>query len=147
VPPEAARALVARAGHGMLATVDADGAPWASLVAHAALPDGAPVLLVSTFAEHGRNLAADPRASLCVTEPAAGEDALDRGRVTLAGAVERPEDGAALAAFLAAHPSAEAYAGFEDFTCWVLRPQRIRWVGGFARMDTVDPAAYRDVRS
>lgn len=144
---EEARTLVTQADAGTLATLSADGGPWASLVGYATLEDGAPVLLVSTLAEHGRNLPQDARASLCVAEPAtAGRDVLDCGRVTLAGVAERPEGEAceaALAAFQAAHPFARVYAGFGDFSCWVLRVERVRWVGGYGRMDSADAAGYR----
>ena len=145
-PAEEARALVAAHASGLLATLTADGDPWGSLVAYGTLPDGAPVLHVSTLAEHGRNLARDGRASLVVAEDAAGGDPLDAGRVTLAGRAERPAGAAAEAArsaFLAAVPGAERYADFADFTLYVLRVERVRWVGGFGRMDSVGADAYR----
>ena len=145
-PAEEARTLVAAHASGLLATLTADGDPWGSLVAYGTLPDGAPVLHVSTLAEHGRNLARDGRASLVVAEDAAGGDPLDAGRVTLAGRAERPAGAAAEAArsaFQAAVPGAERYADFADFTLYVLRVERVRWVGGFARMDSIGADAYR----
>ena len=144
-PAEEARTLVAAHNRGALATLSDGGDPWASLVTYGLLEDGSPVLHVSTYAEHGRNLRRDPRASLLVTEDTTG-DPLDAARVTLAGradAVEGDERDVALAAFGAAVPGAAAYAEFDDFTFWVLRVERVRWVGGFARMDSVDGAAYR----
>ena len=145
-PAEEARTLVAAHASGLLATLTADGDPWGSLVAYGTLPDGAPVLHVSTLAEHGRNLARDGRASLVVAEDGAGGEPLDAGRVTLAGRAERPAGAAAEAArsaFQAAVPGAERYADFADFTFYVLRVERVRWVGGFARMDSVGAEAYR----
>jgi len=139
--------VLAGARTGMLATVGPDGAPWASLVAYVTLADGTPVLRVSTLAEHGRHLAGDPRASLAVAAAggAPGDDPLSRGRVTLAGSVERPGDevqrAAAEAAYAAAVPGAGAYAGFADFTTWLLRVVRVRWVGGFGRMGSADGGA------
>lgn len=142
---EEARTLVASSTTGTLAT-SSEGHPWASFVAYAALPDGSPVLLVSTLAEHGRNLLDDPRASLVVAEQRADGDPLDSGRVTLAGRVERPsgeEAAAAREAFLAAVTPARHYVEFGDFALWVLRVERVRWVGGYGRMDSADVAAYR----
>ena len=135
-----ARVLVAGQNAGTLATLSG-GDPWASLVAYGLLPGGAPVLCVSTYAEHGRNLLADPRASLLVTEPGEG-DPLERGRVTLSGRVERPEAGDARDAFLAAVPEGNVYVDFDDFGLWVLRVERVRWVGGFARMETIAAEDY-----
>jgi putative heme iron utilization protein len=146
VAADEARTLVADGTTATLATLSDDGHPWASLVTYAALDDGTPVLLVSTLAEHGRNLARDPRASLMVAEAEREGDPLERGRVTLAGRAERPqgdEAAAAGTAFAAASPSAASYAHFGDFTLWVLRVERVRWVGGFGLMDSVDPDAYR----
>jgi putative heme iron utilization protein len=142
---EEARTLVAGASQGVLASLSADGAPWGSVVTYGALADGAPVLLVSLMAEHTRNLEADPRASLVVAEPPNDDNPLDRGRVTLAGRAVQPEGdprAAARAAHLAAIPSAELYADFDDFRLFVLEVERVRWVGGYGRMDTVDAAGY-----
>jgi heme iron utilization protein len=143
-PSEAARALVASTNVGTLATHSADGYPWASLVAFGSL-DGAPVLFVSRLAEHARNLERDARASLVVAEPNAGSDVLASGRVTLAGTAERPSPARAdeaRDAYVAAVPSAKAYLDFRDFSLWILRVERVRWVGGYGRMDSVDAESY-----
>lgn len=142
---EQARALVASLTVASLATVAGGGDPWCSIVVYATLADGSPVLALSSLAEHGRNLAHDPRASLAVADLAAGGDPLDRGRVTLAGRAVRPQGGraaAALAAHVRAVPGARRYAGWPDFTLWVLEVQRVRWVGGFAEMESVSAADY-----
>jgi putative heme iron utilization protein len=145
-PAEEARTLIAGSTLGALSTLTADGEPWGSLVTYGALPDGSPVLLVSTLAEHGRNLLGDPRASVLVAESDHGRDPLDSGRVTLLGRVERPEGEAAeraRAAHLAAVPTAAHYVGFGDFSVWVLRVQRIRWVGGYGLMESAGVEEYR----
>jgi putative heme iron utilization protein len=143
---EEGRAVVAAATVGTLATLTGDGEPWASVVTFAALGDGAPVLCVSTYARHGRNLAADARASLAVAEPfGPGEDLSDCARVTLAGVAEAPVGGeldAARDAYHAAIPRSEGYSGWDDFAFWVLRPAEVRWVGGFGRMDSATAADY-----
>lgn len=145
-PAEEARTLVASMTVGYLATVGEDGAPWCSLVVYGPTPDGDPVLLVSTMAEHGRNLLHDPRASLALNDPSAPGDPLDRPRITLAGRAVQPAGDAAQAALdahVAAIPGAMLYAGWNDFTLWVLDVQRARWVGGFAVMDTISAEGYR----
>src|SRR6201999_4244058 len=40
------------------------------------------------------------------------------------------------------YPFARDYASWADFTTYVLRVERVRWVGGFARMSTVEAADY-----
>jgi putative heme iron utilization protein len=147
---EEARTLVAQTNVATLATLSSDGGPWASLVSYAALDDGSPVLFVSTLAEHGRNLDRDGRASLVVAETARGSDALASGRVTLAGQVERPAgdtERVARAAYLASVPTAAMYAGFGDFSLYVLKVERVRWVGGYGRMDSADAEAYANAEA
>ena len=143
---EEARTLAAATNVAALATVTANGDPWASLITYGALHDGAPVLCLSRLAEHGRNLAGDPRASLIVTQVDRPTDPLTAARVTLAGRVERPSDPASLAAarraHLAAVPAASAYVDFSDFSLWILRVDRVRWVGGYGRMESESGAAY-----
>jgi putative heme iron utilization protein len=145
-PGEEARTLLAGALSGALASSSEDGTPWASIVALGATDAGEPVLVVSTMAEHGRNLAREPRCSIAIAEPVPdGDDPLDRARITLAGHVIVPEGeeaDAALEAHAQRYPFARGYAGYADFTTYVLRVERVRWVGGFARMSSVDAADY-----
>lgn len=141
---EIARTIMAGSTTATLASLTRDGDPWASLVAYGLL-GGAPVLCVSHLAEHGRNLAADPRASLCVAVPDRTDDPLATGRVTVAGHVEIPtgdEFEAARAAHIDAVPAAGTYIDYKDFTLWVLRVKRVRWVGGFGRMSSATAADY-----
>jgi heme oxygenase (biliverdin-IX-beta and delta-forming) len=138
-PAEEARTLVAAAPSGALASASEDGTPWASIVTFGLTGAGEPVLVVSSLAEHGRNLAREPRCSIAVASRVPeGADPLEHGRVTLAGRVVVPED----AARVQTHASAAGYRRFADMTTYVLRVERVRWVGGFARMTTVEAADY-----
>ncbi|BBZ36081.1 pyridoxamine 5'-phosphate oxidase [Mycolicibacterium confluentis] len=135
---EEARTIVASTNTGTLASLTESGDPWASFVTYGLL-DGAPVLCVSNMAEHGRNLAGDPRASIAIVAAATESDPLANARVTLAGVVEKPTDAerdAARDAHIAAVPAAKYYVDYSDFALWVLRVQRVRWVGGYGRMDS-----------
>ena len=65
--------------------------------------------------------------------------------MTLAGTLEAPageELEAARAAYEAASPASGLYGGFGDFTYYVLRVERVRWVGGYGRMDSTDADAF-----
>jgi len=145
-PAEEARTIVAGARMATLCTLTAGGDPWGSLVNLATTADGSPVLCVSRLAEHGRNLLADPRASLLVSVARRPEeDALAAGRVTLAGRMHRPAGEAAAAArvaLLATHPGTARCLDWDDFVLWVMDVQRVRWVGGYAKMDTVSAEDY-----
>ncbi|MEU8896107.1 DUF2470 domain-containing protein [Nocardia sp. NPDC048505] len=145
---EEARTVAASGNTGTLASLSSDGTPWASFVTYGLLA-GQPVLCVSRMAEHGRNLAADARASIAVVAPELPADPLAGTRITLAGVVERPE-GAELAAareaHLAAVPAARYYIDYSDFALWVLRVRRVRWVGGYGRMDSASAEEYAAAR-
>lgn len=141
---EEARTLAGSTNIGTLASLTTDGDPWASFITYGLL-GGSPVLCVSHMAEHGRNLAGDPRASIAIVTPDAEADPLASARITLAGRVERPsgdEFEAAREAHLAGVPAAKYYVDFSDFSLWVLRVQRVRWVGGYGRMDSATADAY-----
>jgi len=141
---EEARTIAASTNTGTLASLTTGGDPWASLVAYG-LHGGAPVLCVSNLAEHGRNLADDPRASIAIVAPTTDPDPLANARITLAGVAERPtgdELTAARAAHLAGVPAAKYYVDYSDFTLWVLRVDRVRWVGGYGRMDSATGESY-----
>ena len=83
---ERARTLIAAVRTGALATIGEGGFPFGSLVSHAVDGKGQPLLLLSDLAEHSRNLAADPRASLMATQAGAGVP-LALARVTVIGRV------------------------------------------------------------
>lgn len=141
---EEARTIAAATNVATLGSLSSDGGPWASLVTYGLL-GGDPVLCVSHMAEHGRNLQRDPRASVSIVAPDAPSDPLANARITLAGTVRRP-DGELLAAAREAHvaavPAAKHYIEYSDFTLWLLEVERVRWVGGYGRMDSTTRADY-----
>jgi len=137
-PARLARSLLRRSRQGALATLMAGtGAPYCSLVNLASAPDGAPILLISRLAVHTRNILADPRVSLMLDERAAG-DPLEGARIMLAGSAEQA--GGDLAAnlrrrYLNAHPSAEVFVNFADFSFFRIAPTGAHLVAGFGRIN------------
>ena len=148
---EESRTIVANATHGTLGSLSDDGTPWASLVTFGTLPNGSPVLCLSRLAEHARNLEGNRQASLMVADPTHNGDALAGGRVTLAGKVVRSDEfsdeKSAREAHLEAVPSAAMYADFNDFTFWILEVDRVRWVGGYGRMDSATGESYAEAEA
>jgi putative heme iron utilization protein len=140
---QAADALLRRAKHATLGTIDSrSGHPYTSLVEIAATEPGV-LLLISTLAEHTTNLRADSRASLFITEAwTHTSDLLAQPRHTLMGEAMELTDAAELsdarATFLSVHPHAAAYASFKDFGLWLIRPSRSRYIEGFGRMGWID---------
>lgn len=140
---ERSRTLIGSARTAALATIGDGGSPFGSLVAHAVDPSGRPLLLLSDLAEHTRNLAADPRASLMAVQEGDG-DPLALARVTVVGGVAELQGGerdTALGAYRTTHPGA-FYAEFADFRLYRLEVSSVRYVGGFGRMSWVDAPSY-----
>lgn len=133
-----ARRLLGDAGHGALAVLEPQGGhPLASRVAVALDHDGAPLLLLSSLSGHTGALAADPRCSLLVGEPGAG-DALAHPRLTVIGRAARVDPasaghGHARARWLERHPKAALYVDFGDFGFWRIGIERALLNGGFGR--------------
>lgn len=132
-PQSAAKRLLREAGEGALATLVSDGAPYASLVTVASLPDGSPVLLLSKLARHTTNIAVDARVSLLLAADRAG-DPLAGTRISISGRIERTENPAAKRRFLARHPSAMGYAEFADFGFFRIEMESAHLVAGFGRI-------------
>jgi heme iron utilization protein len=144
-PPKLAKSLLRRRRQGALATLMANsGDPYCSLVNVASLPDGAPILLISRLAVHTRNILADPRVSLMLDERAAG-DPLEGARIMLAGRAEEagPDQLDGLRRrYLNAHPSAETFANFKDFSFFRISPSGAHLVAGFGRIVDLRPEQF-----
>jgi len=129
------RAILRRALKASLATSHHEtGMPYASLVTIATMPDGAPLTLISTLAEHTKNILANPRASLLLDETGGLGDPLEGARVSVCGTMEKVDIPSARARFLNRHPSAARYADFDDFDFYTLKIEGAHFVGGFGRI-------------
>ena len=95
---------------------------------------------MSTLARHTRHLAADPRASLLLTEEAERGDPLNHPRLTLNGRIERAAEPRARTRYLQRNPKAKLYADFADFAFFRLAIESVHFNGGFGRADALTPA-------
>src|SRR5471032_3413778 len=142
---ELARSLLRRRRQGALATLmRGSGDPYCSLVNVASHCDGSPILLISRLALHTQNILGDARVSLMLDERAEG-DPLEGARIMLAG---RAEEAAAAdleilrRRYLNAHPSAEVFVDFKDFSFFRIRPAAAHLVAGFGRIVDLKPAQF-----
>jgi putative heme iron utilization protein len=144
-PSRLARSLLRRSRQGALATLMAgSGDPYCSLVNVAAHADGSPILLISRLAVHTKNILDDSRVSLMLHERAAG-DPLEGARIMLAGkAGEASGDDVAVLRrrYLSAHPSAEAFVDFKDFSLFRIKPAGLHLVAGFGRIIDLEPEQF-----
>ena len=140
-----ARSLLRRSRQGALATLmPSSGDPYCSLVNVASHPDGSPILLISRLARHTQNILKDSRVSLMLDERAGG-DPLEGARIMLAGRAEQAADGEVAVLrrrYLAAHPSAEAFVNFKDFSFFQITPSGAHLVAGFGRIVDLEPRQF-----
>jgi len=140
---ENARRFVRAQHSGVLSTISqrVEGFPFGSVSPFVTDHAGCPVILISTLAEHTKNLDADPRCSLIV-QPYS-PDMQTMGRVTVIGKATRLADKDALGPrYLRYHPQAEAYFAMHDFSFYRIEPVRVRWIGGFGKIHWVEPESY-----
>jgi putative heme iron utilization protein len=144
-PGRLARSLLRRSRQGALATLmTGSGDPYCSLVNVASHPDGSPILLISRLAVHTRNLLGDARVSLMLDERAEG-DPLEGSRILLAGRageVAGSDLEIVRRRYLNAHPSAEAFVNFKDFSFFRLQPSGTHLVAGFGRIVDLKPEQF-----
>ncbi|MGH8681846.1 MAG: HugZ family protein [Burkholderiales bacterium] len=141
---EEARRFLRTHHSGVLSTVSASlsGYPFGSIVPFVLDADCRPVILISALAEHTKNLAGDPRASLIVH---GYEDDVQAGpRLTLVGDAARvPDDPAVRNRYLRYFPAAQNLLALGDFSFWAIAPQRLLFIRGFGHIHWIDPDAFR----
>jgi putative heme iron utilization protein len=134
-----ARHLVRAGATAALATAHLEGGwPYASLVLLACDHDAAPLLLLSSLAEHSRNLTDDDRVSLLLDATVGLDDPLEGARLTVLGRAAISEEPRHRARFLARHPAAALYADFTDFAFYRVSVERAHFVEGFGRIDWIE---------
>lgn len=138
----AARCLLRRCRVASLAVI-ADHRPLQALVTPAIAADGAPLLLLSTLAAHTNALVQQSACALLLVGPALEANPQTSPRLSLTGHARRSDDPTDRARYLAIHPYARLYADFADFGLFRIEITEARFVGGFARAATLDPADLR----
>jgi putative heme iron utilization protein len=140
-----ARSLLRRSRQGALATLmQGSGDPYCSLVNVASHCDGSPILLISRLALHTQNILGDARVSLMLDERAEG-DPLEGARIMLAGhAVQASgaDEPVLRRRYLNAHPSAEVFVNFKDFSFFRIKPAGAHLVAGFGRIVDLTPEQF-----
>ena len=142
IKAQSARHLLASCRHGVLSTISVDlpGYPFGSITPYVTSHAGEPLILISTLAQHTRNILADPRVSLTVHD-AANPDVQAAARLTWVGEAVKvdPADAGARARYMRYFPEAEGYFEAHDFDLYRLTLKRARYIGGFGRIFWVEP--------
>ena len=136
--------LLHESAYGALATHSnqVPGYPFATVLPFVADEQHCPVFLISTLAEHTKNLIADCRASFLVTEPCAAS-VLTGARLTLVGdALPITASPGLVTRFLRYQPDSRKYLDLGDFQFFRFTPKRLRLVAGFGHMGWIEEEAW-----
>ena len=142
-----AHALFHNQQHAVLCTAHASlaGWPFGSITPYSVLPSRDAVVFLSAIAEHTKNLARDPRASLFITDPAAQARPQAGARVTIltrARCASAAEQVTTEASYFARFPQAEAMRSAHGFHTWVLEVDCVRFIAGFGEMGWISRAEW-----
>ncbi len=134
-----ARQFLRSTRSGILSTISAKfaGYPFGSVAPFVLDQDGQPLILISTLAEHTRNIIANPKVSLLAF--AGAEDLQANSRLTLMGDASKvsQDDSQLRARYLRYFPQAKGYFDTHDFSFYRINIQQARYIGGFGRISWV----------
>jgi putative heme iron utilization protein len=139
-----ARQLLRAHRYGVLSTLSKkfDGHPFGSITPYLVDHDGSLLILISTLAEHTKNITGDPRVSL-ITHNQNDPHIQTQGRVTVVGLASLVEDREnAGKRYLRYFPEAQTYFAMHDFQFYRIVPQAIRFIGGFGNIHWVKAENY-----
>ena len=134
------KSLLLQNATASLSVIDPETAgPYGALVNVAANHEFCPIILVSSLSRHTQALLKDDRASLMLQSPPPQEgDPLTELRATVTGRFVKNTDADVQETYLKRHPYAELYAGFGDFSFWLMQPEKLYVVAGFGRVYSFD---------
>jgi heme iron utilization protein len=122
--------------HGILSTISNKfvGYPFGSVTPFILGHDGQPIVLISTIAEHTKNIIANPKVSLLVF--AKGDDLQANARLTLLGEAENigKDDADLMARYCRYFPDSVGYFAMHDFSFYRINIAQARYIAGFGKM-------------
>jgi putative heme iron utilization protein len=139
-----ARRMLRAHRYGVLSTLSKkfDGYPFGSITPYLVDNDGSLLILISTLAEHTKNILHDARVSL-IAHDHNNPHIQSQGRVTVLGnatpEADRDQTGLRYVRYF---PEAQAYFAMHDFSFYRIRPMAIRYIGGFGRIHWVEMENY-----
>lgn len=129
---------------GVLAThsLDVEGYPFGSITPYVISHKGLPTILISTLAQHTRNIKANLKVSLTVFDLHA-QDVQNSTRLTWIGdaTILPKEEGESLRPLYSRYfPNAKTHLDLSDFSFYQITLKRARYIGGFGQIAWVEPS-------
>jgi putative heme iron utilization protein len=117
--------------------------PYGSVTPYVLNHQGMPVILISSIAEHTKNIIQNSNISLIVFNNDA--DLQENARLTLLAEAEQTNQDDALirARYLRYIPQAESYFNTHDFTFYTLYISHARYIAGFGKMGWLEGSDFK----
>jgi putative heme iron utilization protein len=139
-----ARQMLRAHRYGALCTLSKkfDGHPFGSITPYLVDHDGSLLILISTLAEHTKNIQQDPRVSL-ITHNQENPDIQAQGRITVVGTAQLVMDKDKTGMrYLRYFPEAQSYLDMHDFSFYRIMPLSLRYIGGFGKIYWIKAESY-----
>jgi heme iron utilization protein len=140
-----AATLIKSKQDGVLSTlsVKLEGFPFGSVVPYCLDNAGWPVVLISTIAEHTKNIKADNRCSLTIVMD--GEHVQANERICLIGHMEEllSTEKEVMERYYVQFPKSRSYDATHNFSFYRLAPVSIRYIGGFGQIHWFTPEEFK----
>lgn len=141
---DGARTLLNSKDFGILSTISLKlgGFPFGSVVPYCLDEQGMPVILISTIAEHTKNISSDNRCSITII--AENNDVQSNGRLCIIGNMEQLENDEehTKERYYRHFPKSRGYSQTHNFFFYRLRPISVRFIGGFGAIHWVEPSDF-----
>ena len=138
-----ARTLFNTRCDGVLSThsIDLPGYPFGSITPYCINRDGQPVILISTIAQHTRNILADNKVSLIAYDPQT-DDTQAAGRVTYIANAVKIDDENIAERYYRFYPMSRNFHKTHNFNFYTLDFVRVRYIGGFGEIYWIEKADF-----
>lgn len=144
---QALRKLWHQSFHGLLSTHSEkhEGYPFGSLLPICLDSKGHPLMMISHLAQHTRNLDADPRCSLMLTQPGHA-DVQQWARLTCLANAEPVNSSASMERYYRYYPESRRYHKELNFQLYRLQPMQFYFIAGFGSARWFDVSRILDQR-
>jgi heme iron utilization protein len=129
--------LLTHEGDGVLSTIslEVEGYPFGSVTPYCLDSDFVPNILISSIAQHTKNITANPKVSLLISETKSMTNKQSLSRLTYIGEAQKVTDDEDIKKrYLSYFPGALSYFKTHDFSFYRINPVRLRFIGGFGKI-------------
>lgn len=133
--------LLTHEGDGILSTISVEvtGYPFGSVTPYCLDEDFFPNILISSIAQHTKNIMADNKVSLLISERSLSTNKQAIARLTYLGnAVKVDNIEPIKTRYLNYFPNAKDYFKTHDFVFYRIEPVRLRYIGGFGKISWIE---------